>query len=364
MLKNPVQILREAGFRCLYTGASALDAYLRIPERFEFHLLTDAGLVDLGRLFDGLGFGTSPADDARLLCGEQRWIFYCRSVSPPENGAVLPVLRFHYDDEKKEFLDPDGVLPLIQQRRTGTAVPGMQSGGRILVETARLIARYRFEPDAGTVEAACAEGPLGTVWLRTVLETVLSGQYAADGLALLDAAGVVAAHWPELERLKGVRQDKEFHPEGNAWQHTLETLRQRRHPGLRLGLGLLLHDTGKAVAPETRDRPFADHSRHGVPEAARFLRRLGYPDELVSDVLFLVRNHMLPAALDRLPVHRTRSLMESPLFPVLLELSRADLASTWSDMEEYHRARRAFGKFCRNRRNPFRDDAGNLQRLR
>lgn len=361
MVQNPAQRLREAGFRCVYTGSSGLDAFWRIPERHEFHLLTDAGLVDLGRLFDDLQFSVTPLDDACLIRGEQRWIFYCSAENWPDNGALLPLLQFHYDDENRVWLDPQGVFDSVQQRCCRLSTVSCGQPGQLLAELTRVVSRYDIAVSEPLLQSARDDGPLAAGWLRGVLESVLSGKNAAAGLELLDDAGVIDAHWPELAQLKRIRQDKEFHPEGDVWQHTLEALRQRRNGGLRLGLGLLLHDAGKAVAPVTRERPFADHSRHGVPVAARFLRRLGYDEPLVRDILFLVRNHMLPAALDRLPVHRTRTLMESPLFPVLLELSRADLAATWGDMELYHRAQRAYKKFCRNRRNPYRSDDGRLQ---
>lgn len=61
-----------------------------------------------------------------------------------------------------------------------------------------------------------------------------------------------------------------------------------------------------------------------------FLNRLGFAPELIDAVAFLGRNHMLPAALGRVRAEHAEELMESRLFPRLLELYRADMLATFA----------------------------------
>ena len=140
---------------------------------------------------------------------------------------------------------------------------------------------------------------------------------------------------------------KDYHPEGNVWEHTLEALRHRKRPEPVLSLGLLLHDVGKPVSKPEGNHRFAAHAESGAQLARRFLRRLDFPDSTVESVFYLVRNHMMPAALTRLPEFRTAPVMTSPLFPELLELFRADTVSSYRSPEPYYEACRYYRSFMR-----------------
>ncbi|MDR0597794.1 MAG: HD domain-containing protein, partial [Treponema sp.] len=151
------------------------------------------------------------------------------------------------------------------------------------------------------------------------------------------------------------------HPEGNVWTHTLETFRYRKPIGhnrgaydFRLSLGLLLHDVGKPLSASSGSNRFNGHAELGARAANKFLERLGYDAPLIADIHYLVRNHMLPAALPRLPLAKTREIMESPLFPALLELYRCDESSSFKGPDGYYESSAAYQTYLRNRRNPYR----------
>jgi poly(A) polymerase len=140
----------------------------------------------------------------------------------------------------------------------------------------------------------------------------------------------------------------------------MEALRHRKSGGfdLRLSLGLLLHDVGKPLSNSAGSRRFDGHAELGERQARRFLERLGFESPLVSDVCYLVRNHMLPAALPRLPLVRTGEIMSSPLFPALLELYRCDESSSFKGLDGYYQSSAAYQAYLKNRRNPYRSADG------
>ena len=152
--------------------------------------------------------------------------------------------------------------------------------------------------------------------------------------------------------------DKEFHPEGDVWDHTLETLKYRKTRDLRLSLGLLLHDIGKPRARREAGNAFDRHAQIGRSIGRRFLQRLCFDEQIIEDVCFLVNHHMLPAFISRLPFFRTEKVMSSHLFPLLLELYRCDLSSTFRSPEDYYTACKTYRKFLKNIRNPFRNTQG------
>jgi len=106
-----------------------------------------------------------------------------------------------------------------------------------------------------SAEGLALEGPLvqpGESFQRDLLLGILNGARPDKGLKLLYETGFVQAYWPELARMSVIPHVKDYHPEGDGWEHTLETFKHRKQTGAVLSLALLLHDTGKPDAPATR----------------------------------------------------------------------------------------------------------------
>jgi tRNA nucleotidyltransferase (CCA-adding enzyme) len=107
---------------------------------------------------------------------------------------------------------------------------------------------------------------------------------------------------PEVEALIGCPQNPRFHPEGDAWNHTMlvpdkaATLRQRSMDPEAFMWAALLHDVGKplavAAAGTTRD-----HASLGEKPAREALLRLTSEERFIDAVCRLVRLHMAPAPL-------------------------------------------------------------------
>jgi poly(A) polymerase len=126
-----------------------------------------------------------------------------------------------------------------------------------------------------------------------------------------------------------------------------------------------LHDAGKPLAESFGNRRFDGHAELGARAAAKFLGRLGFEPSLVEDIFYLVKNHMLPAALKRLPLSRTGEIMASPLFPTLMELYRCDESSSFKGLDGYYENSAAYQTFLKNTRNPYRSaDGKKLERDR
>jgi poly(A) polymerase len=283
-------------------------------------------------------------------------------------------LEFYLDWRTGHFIDPHGNYPLLRQclkdlrpeLQPENVNPGIERS-RALMDWALILARY-FPLDetrfSGVVSfSGLAEGPKPCIEeQRLLLAGLLSSPNPGLGLEFLKKNGFLSEYWPELTVLDDVDQSKEFHPEGNAWNHTLETFRYRKASGgaydLRLSLGLLLHDIGKAHAETTGSRRFDGHAELGERQARRFMERLGFGAAIVSDVCYLVRNHMFPAALPRLPLSRSEERMASPLFPALLELYRCDESSSFKGLDGYYESSAAYQSYLRYRRNPYRSADG------
>ena len=107
--------------------------------------------------------------------------------------------------------------------------------------------------------------------------------------------------FPELAALDGVPQDKEWHPEGDVWVHTLMVLDQAAalrsgnpDTDLPLMFGALCHDFGKpatTVTDEFGRVRSPEHEGAGEAPVRTFLERLKAPALLTNQVVALTRHH-------------------------------------------------------------------------
>ena len=134
---------------------------------------------------------------------------------------------------------------------------------------------------------------------------LLHGSTPSMGLQFLSDCGWLR-FYPELAALRGCEQDPIWHPEGDVWIHTLHCLdwfageRNGEHDDdVIVGLAVLCHDFGK---PATTTTDFGritsrGHEPEGEAPTRRFLERLTNQNDLINEVLPLVRYHLRPRVL-------------------------------------------------------------------
>ncbi|MCL2245322.1 MAG: HD domain-containing protein [Treponema sp.] len=398
-----LDMIYNAGFSAYLHGFGAVDSWLSQKDNSgTVQILTDADTANLAKLFENLRYPGADLADAALDENDQTWYFRCecgdftahknkflklsghpagrREAYGNDNHISFNMLEFYQDCKSRVFHDPRGIYPLLKDVRRNNIksggvkinpgriiceglIPG-SSGVNYLMDAALILAKY-FPVDSGAehyvreiAEILAKTGESRSPAQeeqRVLLCSLVTSSNPALGMELLKTAGFIGKFWPELAILEQAGHSKEFHPEGNAWNHTMETFRYRKSCicDLELSLGLLLHDTGKPIANSTGSRRYDGHAELGETQARRFLERLGFSSSITHNVCFLVRNHMLPAAIPRLPVFRTSEIMASPLFPLLMELYRCDESSSFKGLDGYYESSAAYQSFLKNRRNPY-----------
>lgn len=362
-MNQPEAALKRNELPFFYRSFSALDRYFRIREPGPVYLLVQSSLISLAQIFEELRYPGVPLEDAVYQQNGTRYIFHCYDEYDPPSSAAFTVQELLYDPDRDCFLDPRNVYPDLRRREL-VARPNALPPLIRLTEAARLIARYHYYSPVDPWSLSGPPAELSAEFQRELLATLLSSRQPEKGLRLLQQARFVETFWPELQRMSAIAQDKDYHPEGDVWEHTLQTFQYRKEADPLLSLALLLHDVGKPAAAGSHEKPFDGHAELGAQIASRFLHRLGFPADTIRDVCFLVRFHMMPAALKRLPLFRTEKLMDSPLFPRLLEVYRCDSSASYWGPGEYYEACRVYRSYLRHRRNPFRRGDGKKQTYR
>ena len=320
------------------------------------YIVVEGDLVALAKAVPDLEFpGVRNADAAAWDDGRR---VYFRCVDPQTKPPIQSFrpLNLLYDPERERYLDPYDDYRSLRGVHLEATAEGYDPLHR-LMDAAIAVSRYPHTL-SGALDAVPHFPAMPAESLRSLLAQMLTGPFPDEGMRLLDAYGFIDAYFPELGGMKETAHSKEHHPEGDVWNHSLETFRYRRTHDLRLTLGLLLHDSGKPLAVPHGNRRFDGHAEIGAKLAGKLLRRLGFAEQLVDDVHWLVSKHMFPGALHVLPSFRTERLMADDRFPMLLELYRCDLESTYRGPEGYYRACKIYRDFLRHDANPYRTAAG------
>ena len=204
------------------------------------------------------------------------------------------------------------------------------------LRVAQLAARLEMAPDEELV-ALCRALDLGELSGERVFDELakllLRAAKPSIGFRFLEDTGQLR-FFPELDALRGVPQDPEWHPEGDVWVHTLLVLdvaaslrgggtvpgaqepdrsthppaaaptaeERTSSPGgdredLALMLGALCHDLGKPATTERVDGRIRSyrHDVAGVAPTRALLGRTRAPGALVDQVVALVEHHLAPA---------------------------------------------------------------------
>jgi len=114
-------------------------------------------------------------------------------------------------------------------------------------------------------------------------------------------------YFPELEALIECQQDKEYHPEGDVWIHTLMTIDELakilkdknikdEYRKLYLFYGILCHDLGKPFCTKEINGKITSykHESLGIEPTISFLSKLTNEKKFIDIVCTLVKNHLAP----------------------------------------------------------------------
>ena len=335
------ELVREAGGRALLVGGCVRDALLSrgtagaesadydiecfgisperlrdvLSTRFELDLVgASFGIIKLHHLDIDVSI---PRRETKLGLGHRAFeMEYDPSLTVREASARrdFTVNAIYKDPLTGEIIDPwNGRGDLERGIVRHVSDHFVEDPLRVL-RGMQFAARFDLRPAQETVAVCRTMTPEGLPPERLMGEwakLLTKGVRISRGLAFLRETGWVR-YYPELERLIGCRQDPEWHPEGDVWNHTLCCLdafaaaRDREPPlaadeALVVGLAVLCHDFGKpattAYDPKRRRIRSLGHDEAGVAPTLSFLRRLTNEERILRDVPPLVRLHMRPFAM-------------------------------------------------------------------
>lgn len=207
-----------------------------------------------------------------------------------------------------ELVDPFGGRRDLKEKRL--RAPDAQ---RFVQDPLRLyrvmqfVGRFDLQPDE-ELNKVCARMALNGVSRERVeqefAKLFLRSKKPSLGIEWLRTVGRLPEIMPELAATIGVMQDKRWHPEGDVYEHTLQTLDAiagmhfvSDKEKLMMCWAALCHDLGKVITTHIKDDGHISshgHEMASVSLAKKMLRRITRNADLISGVCTVVRYHMLP----------------------------------------------------------------------
>lgn len=121
---------------------------------------------------------------------------------------------------------------------------------------------------------------------------MISSDYPAEAIELLDQTGLLDHILPELKKTKGVKQGG--HHTTDVWVHSLDALRECPSADPVVRLATLLHDISKPQTQEMKGDKitFYNHEIIGSRTASKIAKRLKLSKVNIQRIFILVRYHM------------------------------------------------------------------------
>ncbi len=327
VVRHIAELLTSAGGRALLVGGCVRDSLLGLTSKdfdMEVYGLSMEAIRDILSKeykldFVGMAFGVLkvlhydidialPRVENKTNSGHKGFdVMFVPNLSYADAASrrdftINAIMR---DPLSNELIDPwNGVKDLHDGILRHVSSHFVEDPLRVL-RAMQFAARFDFQIAKETISLCStlsqdelAQERVAAEWEKLLLK----GRKPSKGLSFLRDCGWID-YYPELKALIGCKQEPEWHPEGDVWEHTLRVLdaaAAMRHyaetENLVLMLAALCHDFGKpsTTTVDGRGRIISHgHDEAGVVPAESFIRRIWNKKEL-DDVMPLVKRHMLP----------------------------------------------------------------------
>jgi tRNA nucleotidyltransferase (CCA-adding enzyme) len=369
-----IRDLAGAGYSALIVGGAVRDALLGVAPKdidAEVYAITyeqlsgflgRRGRVDLvGRSFgvvkftheDGNQWDFSvPRRDNKIGIGHRDFLStFDAGISPREAASRrdFTMNALAYDPLSGELHDYFGGRPDLENRTLRATSSAFSEDPLRVLRGMQFVCRFDMTLDPATAEMCRAiADQFGTLPKERICEefTKWAAKSSHPGkiVEYLDTVGWLA-HFPLLERLRGVPQDPDWHPEGDVAIHTMHVVDAAAAIAARDGLegddrsvlmfSALTHDFAKPDVTELRDKggrmrwTSYGHEKAGGPLARSFLDDIGVKAEIVDKVARLVENHLAHvvfhgAEIQPRSVRRLAAKLEPATITQLTRLIEAD----------------------------------------
>lgn len=198
----------------------------------------------------------------------------------------------------KEIIDPFNGIKDIQNKIIRATSLSFKDDPLRVYRVARFASQLEFNVDVDTIELMKSmKNELSTLSKERVFEELkkaLATDKPSIFFEVLRKADVLDAHFKEINDLIGVLQPEKYHPEGDAYNHTMLVLDyvSQNTKDLSIRFSALVHDLGKGLTPKKEYPHHYGHEDKGVTLVGTLGNRIGAKNEWIKAGKVACREHM------------------------------------------------------------------------
>ena len=198
----------------------------------------------------------------------------------------------------KEIIDPFNGIKDIQNKIIRATSLSFKDDPLRVYRVARFASQLEFNVDVDTIELMKSmKNELSTLSKERVFEELkkaLATDKPSIFFEVLRKADVLDAHFKEINDLIGVLQPEKYHPEGDAYNHTMLVLDyvSQNTKDLSIRFSALVHDLGKGLTPKKEYPHHYGHEDKGVALVGTLGNRIGAKNEWIKAGKVACREHM------------------------------------------------------------------------
>lgn len=364
--KDTVGLLRRSGHKAFFVGGCVRDLAMHINPK-EYDISTSADPHEVMRIFPnsitvGVNFGVVIVLRDRFkfeVATFRREESYSDGRHPDNviysNDETEDVLRrdftingMLYDPFSEELIDYTGGLNDIKGqtiKTIGNPSVRFKEDKLRMLRAVRFGAQLDYEIEDTTLgaikEMASSICHVSAERIRDEILKIITQEHPGNGLRLLREMGLLKYILPDVDRMHGVPQPPNFHPEGDVFNHTClimdklyEITDGKQSP--ELAIGALLHDVGKPDTYTESDRiRFNGHDRIGAEISRRICKGLKLSNKQIEIIASLVREHLKFKDVFNMRESTLKRFLGMPNFEDHLKLHLADCLASHGLTEAY-----------------------------
>jgi poly(A) polymerase len=374
--KSIVERLRKSGRKAFFVGGCVRDMVMKISPK-EYDITTSATPEEIMQIFSntvpvGASFGvilvlegkhkfevaTFRKDESYSDGRHPDRVIYSTDEREDVIRRDFTINGMLYDPTTEEVIDYVGGVEDINNgiiRTIGSPYERFNEDKLRMIRAIRFAARFSYEMEKDTLQAIKELAPLisqvSAERIRDEIVKIVTQKNPGLGLRLLRETSLLSHILPEVDKMYGVPQPPEFHPEGDVFTHTCLVLDRlfettNGEPSPELSMGALLHDVGKPATFTVEDRiRFNGHDRVGAEMAKKICKRLRFSNKEIERIASLVREHLRFKDVFNMRKSTLKRFLGMPNFEDHLTLHLADCLASHGSTEAYDFVKKKLEEF-------------------
>ena len=228
-----------------------------------------------------------------------------------------------------EIIDPFNGQKDIENRIIRAVGSHFKEDPLRVYRVARFASKFDFKVDQKTIKMmTLLRDELSSLSAERVyieLKKALLSDYPSNFFKILNDARVLDIHFKEIYDLIGAEQPAVYHPEGDAFNHTMivldkvtdQTMNFNDDRKLEIRFAALVHDLGKGTTPKEEYPHHIGHEKRGAELVKNMESRLKLPGRLIKCGKTACLEHMRGGMFDNMTAAKKVSFIEKNYSSIL-----------------------------------------------